>query len=217
MTLVETRLALHALAEHVLAPVRQLAEGRIGLQPCAGGFGTSPMPTPHGDRQVLVRDCALVDRVGDTERTATVTTLRAAAAFVGVELGATAAPYELTTSIDPDAMLAIDPGGASEIAEWFAFGHEALEQVCVRYADRSPSEIQLWPEHFDLATTIDRVNLGASPGDGEHDEPYLYVGPFAPRSGPFWNEPFGASLTRPAVLDLASAVEFMTRGLGLSR
>ena len=47
------------------------------------------------------------------------------------------------------------------------------------------------------ATADDRVNLGASPGDGFHAEPYLYVGPWGPhRPGApgFWNAPFGAVL-----------------------
>jgi hypothetical protein len=217
MTLVETRVALHALAEHVLAPLRQRVEGRIGLQPVDGGFGTPLMPTPTGARQVCVRGTTLVDRTKEAERTEGLTTLGRAAAFVGLELGATAAPYPFTTTIDPDATLAVDPAQAREIADWFAFGDEALREVCTWHADRSPSEIQLWPEHFDLATTIDDVNLGASPGDAEHDDPYLYVGPSAPPSGPFWNEPFGASLTRSHVRDVASAVQFFARGLDLSR
>jgi hypothetical protein len=51
----------------------------------------------------------------------------------------------------------------------------------------------LWPEHFDVAITLDEVNYGASPGDGYLGEPYAYVGPFEPREGEFWNAPFGAA------------------------
>jgi hypothetical protein len=65
--------------------------------------------------------------------------------------------------------------------------------------------VQLWPEHFDLATTIDEVNYGGSPGDDEHPLPYLYVGPWSPPppDGGFWNEPFGASLA----LDVSSGID----------
>lgn len=60
--------------------------------------------------------------------------------------------------------------------------------------------IQLWPEHFDAATTVtlpsmEPVDLGFSPGDGFESEPYLSVGPWgAARPGDprFWNVPFGS-------------------------
>ena len=69
--------------------------------------------------------------------------------------------------------------------------------------DDDPSEAQLWPEHFDLALSIGpegrRANVGASPGDADHDAPYLYVGPWEPRPGGIWNEPWGASLGYEAI------------------
>ena len=59
------------------------------------------------------------------------------------------------------------------------------------HPDDTPSEIQLWPEHFDLALDLGpesgRANFGASPGDGGHALPYLYVGPWNPNDDPFWN------------------------------
>ena len=59
------------------------------------------------------------------------------------------------------------------------------------------------------------MNLGASPGDAEHPEPYLYVGPWAPHEGAFWNEPFGASLGRARVESVEAAVAFFRQGLAL--
>ena len=57
-----------------------------------------------------------------------------------------------------------------------------------------PSPIRLWPEHFDVATDLGsedagmRATVGASPGDEDHGEPYLYVGPWAKQpEGPLWN------------------------------
>ena len=77
-----------------------------------------------------------------------------------------------------------------------------------------PPVAQLWPEHFDLAVTLDEVNYGGSPGDDEHPLPYLYVGPWTlPTDGdPFWNEPFGASTTAGPALDPATALTFFTDG-----
>jgi hypothetical protein len=39
------------------------------------------------------------------------------------------------------------------------------------------------------------VNLGGSAGDGFHQLPYLYIGPWTPErpgDSEFWNAPFGA-------------------------
>jgi hypothetical protein len=55
--------------------------------------------------------------------------------------------------------------------------------------------VQLWPEHFDLATELGaeaagrRAGYGGSPGDELHAEPYLYVVPWEPAraDGPLWN------------------------------
>jgi hypothetical protein len=157
-----------------------------------------------------------VRRNGD-ERHAPLTTIRAAAAFVGIDPGAPAHVYPPVTSLRLDEPLVIDPDAERAIVSWFALGNEALQQLQAMEADAEPSEIQLWPEHFDIATTIARVNFGASPGDDEHPEPYLYVGPWEPREGPFWNEPFGASLTRAVVPDVAAAVDFFLAGRDLTR
>ncbi len=52
----------------------------------------------------------------------------------------------------------------------------------------------MWPEHFDIAFEAGReaadmrATYGASPGDDEHREPYVYVGPWtAEVSGELWN------------------------------
>jgi hypothetical protein len=42
------------------------------------------------------------------------------------------------------------------------------------------------------AATEDEVSYGVSAGDDYHPMPYAYVGPWAQRTGPFWNAPFGA-------------------------
>jgi hypothetical protein len=193
-----TRLAWHALAEWIVAPARQAADGRIGLAATPGGFG-SPVAGVRVDGADLV--------VGTERRP--ITTLADAAAFARVVTGRSSEVYETVTAWDPDAPLAVDPAAARVLAGWFALGTAALDAV-------GADVVTLWPEHFDVATTLeDRVNLGASPGDAEHPEPYLYVGPWEARQGTFWNEPFGASLGLAEVDSVDAAVAFFREGLAL--
>jgi hypothetical protein len=70
----------------------------------------------------------------------------------------------------------------------------------------------LWPEHFDLAVTVDEMNLGVSPGDSWSAEPYAYVGPWEPRRGDFWNAPFGAARPMSALPDVDALAAFFTEG-----
>lgn len=83
------------------------------------------------------------------------------------------------------------------------------------FADDEPTPSTLWPEHFDLAIVVARVNYGFSPGDAQIGEPYLYVGPFdGPPSGDdeFWNAPFGAVLGHREVTSVEDAVAFFHAG-----
>jgi hypothetical protein len=204
-SLVATRQGLHALAEHVLAPLRYREQRRIGLRPIDGGFGP-PLP----DRRVAVVGATLHD--GD--RREEVTTLAAAARFLAVEAGAPVDVYAPATDGDPDRPLGLDAGAAEVIGRWFAFGDELLSTLAGAAGPADDAtEIQLWPEHFDLALSIGpegrRVNVGVSPGDGDHEEPYLYVGPWEPRPGPLWNEPWGASLGYEAIRRGADPTTFV--------
>src|SRR5204862_357809 len=61
-----------------------------------------------------------------------------------------------------------------------------------------PLAAVLWPEPFDLGITAGAINYGASPGDAQVADPYLYVGPHdgpPPGDRVFWNAPFGAVRT----------------------
>ena len=188
----ETRGSLHRLAEHVLAPARYAANGKIGLRWTPGGFGT---PFFADARQVRVEGSEIV--VDD--RREPITTVAAAARLVGVAPGAPAGVYSPLTPLAPDEPLAVDPAAAGALGDWFGFCTSVLEQLRDEAgAAASPARVQLWPEHFDLAVDLGpdgaRANYGGSPGDDDHPEPYLYVGPWEPRSGSFWNAPFGARL-----------------------
>jgi hypothetical protein len=92
--------------------------------------------------------------------------------------------------------------------------------ACELGAAGEPTTVQLWPEHFDVGTSValgtERVNLGFSAGDALSDEPYVYVGPWGPErpgdSG-FWNAPFGAYRVRSEAGGEVGAAAFIRDGL----
>lgn len=214
-TLVTTRKSLHALAEHLLAGDLWRRTGKMGLRVTPGGFG-QPESTDGGERRrIRVDGTSIAVLQGDVERWHPATSSSALATFAGTELGPPSGTYESATSLDGDAMLDIDPEAANRLAGWFALVADALEHVRREHAAEEPTIVQLWPEHFDVACTISEVNLGGSPGDAEHPEPYLYVGPWSAVTGSFWNEPWGASISWRDVPDEASAIAFLEDGLGL--
>lgn len=204
----DTRVALHTVAEHVLAAARYQAEGRIGLRPVRGGFGT---PTFDG-RRVEVLGVDLVRFDGIDELREPITTLRSAGTFVGIEPGMPVDVYPPATLLDLDAGLEVDPDAARALADWLELVSDALGEFAASHRDEGPGDAHLWPEHFDLALTMNEVTYGGSPGDAQHPEPYLYVGPFRPRTGPFWNEPFGASKPGAEVSSVDDAVAFFVQG-----
>jgi hypothetical protein len=178
----DTRLAAHRLAVYVVSPARRLATGRIGLRAAEGAV----LATPRFDGQAvrLEPDRLVRERDGAREE-APVTTLRAAAAFV---LGGPPdleypKGFDVPGPGDLDAPLPLDPAAADQLGAWFRFGAGVLA-VLRDEAGEGASEIQLWPEHFDVAVEVPwgdgRITFGASPGDGTSDEPYLYVLPPGP-------------------------------------
>jgi hypothetical protein len=205
----ETLDALHTVAEHILATARYRAVGRIGLEPVRGGFAT---PLFDG-RWIEVIGGDLVVRSEEGEvTTEPLTTLRSAGTLVGITPGLPPGIYEPATPLDVDAGLEVDPNAARAIADWYALGLQALETLTSAHRDASASAPTLWPEHFDLAITMEEVTFGASPGDAYHPGPYLYVAPFEKRSGAFWNEPFGAGRVGADVAAVTDAVQFFEEG-----
>jgi hypothetical protein len=192
-TLVMTRLALHALAARVVSPLRVQATGNeIALRVRPGGFGTPDLP---GGGWVGVRgtDVVVVEALGD-DRRAAITSLRAAATFVGLA----------EADALPDAPLELHAGAATVLADAFARGEEALGALLDGAApEDDPAAINLWPEHFDVAAELGapdaRATYGVSPGDEHHEEPYAYVAPWtAAQAGPFWNATGFTGAERPA-------------------
>lgn len=226
--LVRTRLAWHALAEHVLAPARHRVTGRIGLRATEGGYGTPVFGDGLGEQLRVAGTDLLITREGHVV-TYPITTLAAAAAAAGIEPGATTGVYTPTTPFEPDAPLDIDLDASAALAAWFAFGDRVLRALCETTTETdAPDDVQLWPEHFDLGLALGdepggtRATFGASPGDEEHPEPYLYVAPWTPPDDDgFWNDAAfrGASLARtalaPAVDQRAAALDFFARARAL--
>lgn len=210
--LIATRHTLHALAEHVLMADLHHHTGRIGLRAAPGGLATPVYQVGGGARRLLVTGSEVrAELDGTVVAGAPITTLATARSALGVEAAAPTDVYDLATDGD-DRPLPIDVDAMAAMAAMFAAGDTALRSLRAEAdaererGDGEITTVQLWPEHLDLACTIDEVNFGASPGDDGHDAPYLYVGPWAlpPPAHEPWNEPFGAS--RPA-LPPPSAIE----------
>jgi hypothetical protein len=193
-----TRGALHAVAEQVVSAAYWHASTHIGLRPTPRGVGT---PVFGDNERVRIDGTALVHERAGSLRRHELTTLEAAASFVGVPLGAPTV-YPAVTRIAPDAALAIDRDAALALADWYALAAALLHDLRAAHPELASTELQIWPEHFDLACELGpegtgmRANYGASPGDESIGEPYLYVGPHEParRTGVFARCPFGAAI-----------------------
>ncbi len=189
--LAATRTALHRLAAYVIAPARHAATGRFGLRWTLGGFGTpffadpgTEPDTDGGDRQIRVVGTTLVDQrggAGGEVRTAPITTLAAAAAFLDTPIvPGVAAEHDTPPVGDPRQPLAPDPAAAAFLGAWFGMGFAALEALRAHPATVDPTRPQLWPGHLDPAIEAGdgdhRASYGASPGDpASGGRPYLYV------------------------------------------
>jgi hypothetical protein len=182
-----SREALHRVAEELVAPARK-PHNEIALMVTPGGFGTPPFEFEGARLQVRVDGTELVlDRDGQQTRRP-LASIADGGELLGTELLPDGVPEDTTR-------LEIDPVAAERLANFYAFSFQALEAARGGFADdANVSEIILWPEHFDVAFEAgsedagQRANYGASPGDAEHPEPYLYVGPWTARpEGDLWN------------------------------
>ncbi|HYF44738.1 MAG TPA: hypothetical protein VD926_00920 [Acidimicrobiales bacterium] len=218
-----TRRSLHAVGEHVLGAALFQGRHRIGLRQFTGGFSTQNyLHIRDGaavERRAMVVGTDLVVRDDDLnggtiEERAPITTLRDAGRLVDVEPGLSGeCGYTPGPLPDLDEPQPVDPEAAAFLAELTAIGYAALVILTAHYVDEDPAEIQLWPEHFDLATHFAEVNYGLSPGDEGHPHPYVYVGPWTPPAqGGFWNEPFGASLTLESLPTVDEVLTFFGKG-----
>jgi hypothetical protein len=185
----KTRVALHKVAEAIVSPARQPAN-EIALRYTRGGFGTPFFEQDGADCQVRVERGELVRQRGTEE----------------------------TREPLPD----VDIAAATALGDFYGLACSALEQLRADEADGDPTIVQLWPEHFDLAIEAgsesagQRANFGFSPGDDDHPEPYIYVGPWTAKvSGELWNASGfnGAELSYAELIGAddhrAAALDFM--------
>lgn len=177
---VATRRQLHAVAENFLAGPQYRATGTIRLAVRLDGFSATTLA-------VAVHGTALTWPGGSAALEGPV---RALVQASGLDVGPPVGVYDSPTALDPDTILDLDAGAADAIYRCLYAGGFAINAVL-----REGHPV-LWPEHFDVAASADKVNYGVSAGDDFHELPYAYVGPWdfarSPRTGPLWNAPFGA-------------------------
>ena len=196
----QTRIEVQRVCAHVIARERHGRDGHIGLAWTGRGVGTDRLWL-EGDG--LHRPDGAVQPL---------TTLVDLAAFAGVDLEAPfSAGHDTPPLGDRGAPLAVDRADLDRLLDFFA----AVWPTLVDLAAGAP--VTLWPEHFDAAfVRHERANVGASPGDGFSDAPYLYVGPWGPeRPGDpgYWNAGFGAFQPFSGRVD--DTRTFLERGISL--
>ena len=199
---VNTRRQLRGIAESLIAGPQYRASETIRLAVRPGGFTGVAIP-------IEVQGAELVWPNGSAALAGTV---RALADAAGVDFGPPEGVYDIVDPLPPDAVIDIDTPSADLLYRCHYAGGFALKHVL---PDQHPV---LWPEHFDVAVTEDKVNYGVSAGDDQHRLPYAYVGPWTLPTGPFWNAPFGALYPLDSAHDVddltADVVTFFERGRG---
>ena len=228
-----SRLTLHRVAAHVLGRRRYQVSGRFGLR--AGPRGIVTPAFGPGPEILRVAGDFLVREQGGAASYQPLggSSLRDLAEFSGADLAAEFPGGSDTPELgDTDEPLLLSARYIDAVADWLALAWRVLDRVVGELAAAAePATLQLWPEHFDVGTSVGvdpgspeaRVNLGASPGDGFSEAPYFYVGPWSPdRPGDpaYWNAPFGAALTVTQLEGSADAAEaaaqFFTEGIRLA-
>jgi len=197
MDLSRTRASLHGVAELLLAAPQHAVSDTVRLRVVPGGIATVAEPDLRVEGMELVTTRGRVPLEG---------TFAEVAAAAGVTARRLDDVYQDGGHATVDDRIELDPDQVAVLLGALAVGDEALR---VFAPDASPV---LWPEHFDVGITLDQVNYGVSPGDGYVDEPYAYVGPWARRSGAFWNQPFGAARPLSALGPVPAVVEFFREG-----
>ena len=171
-----TRRQLHGVAESLIAGPQYRAAGTIRLAVRPAGFtGTALAVEVQGG-----------DLVWSRGRVALAGPVSGLAAAAGLRAGPPTGVYISADPLDADTVLDIDSAAAELIYRSLYAGAQGLQAFVPE------GRPVLWPEHFDVGITADEVNYGVSPGDSYHPRPYAYVGPWTPRTGRFWNAPFGA-------------------------
>ena len=195
-----TRAALHGIAELLLAGPQYRRSGTIRLRVLQYGFATVSAPDTRYTSRGLTHGETLAP-IGEL-------TYAGLGKQLGLDAGAPEGLYHDGSGATPDQTPVLDEAAAADLVAALYRGDQALRRL-------TPQQTPvLWPEHFDVGVTDDEVNYGVSLGDGYLDEPYMYVGPFTPRSGPFWNAPFGAA--QPLAQTVEEVASFFAEGRRLA-
>ena len=198
-TLASTRRALHGVAELVLAGPQHLVGDTVRLRVVPGGFATTVSEDVRLDGTTVQRGSVRVQVDGATPR------------GLAESLGLTARRlddvYPDGTDVGLDESLQVDEAAAATLIAAWSAGDEALRRL-------EPGQVPvLWPEHFDVAISVDEVNYGVSPGDADTPTPYAYVGPWTvPPHDDFWDRPFGAARLISDLPDVDSVLAFFDEG-----
>ena len=215
----------HRLAYGVLSNARKQANGKIGLRFTRGGFGT---PFFGDDEQARVQGTLLIRQRGTEAASEPISTLTAAARFFDAPVNDDQAEHDTVALGDLDRPLQVSEAVGDFLGSWFGFAASVLEEA--RLLGTAPDDdvtpVQIWPGHFDPAIEIGdadsgrRATYAASPGDGGHDAPYLYVASWGEvdRNLAFWNGAGfnGASLPYDQIVDAEDprtlALAFFSQG-----
>jgi hypothetical protein len=191
-----TRASLHGIAELLLAGPQYRQHGTIRLRVLPGAFATIAAPDLRVDHlKVRTHDAAVEVRGA---------TYAELGSRLGVVAGAPEGLYEHGSGAQPSDRPVLDPRTARVLLAALDLADQSLRRFAPQLTP------VLWPEHFDVAVSLDEVNYGVSLGDDFLDEPYMYVGPYKPRTGAFWNAPFGAG--RPLGRTIDEVAEFFAEG-----
>ena len=205
----QTRVSLHGVAELLLAGPQRRANRSIKLVVTDVGFSTGPLPRPPW--LIAVDGTHLV--VGENVLTLPLHgTFADLAAHAGVACAPPADAYPPASGCIPSDRLHIDPAAAAELLNALSIGSRACQAMAAAHAPTKPPTPVLWPEHFDVAITLDEINYGVSAGDDAIPAAYAYVGPHTERTGAFWNQPFGAARAMSELADADAVLAFFEEG-----
>jgi hypothetical protein len=166
---VATRRQLRGVAESLIAGPQYRASGTIRLAVRPDGFtGVAIAIAVHGIDLVLPNDS--VPLAGP---------VHAIAEAVGIDPGPPEGVYDTLDPLSPDAVLNLNATAANWIHRSHYAGGHAIKKAL---PGQHPV---LWPEHFDVAATDDKVSYGVSTGDDYHPTPYAYVEPWSKPTGAF--------------------------------
>jgi hypothetical protein len=212
--LATTRRSLHAVAEGLLAAPQYRAAGTIRLAARAGGFATTRR---YGDVELVAVEGTelLVVRGGGEVRLPLSGTCGELATAAGLPLGRLDDLYSGSVRPAPSTPVEVAADAAAILAAAWSSGDAALRTFAGEVSPVPPAPV-IWPEHLDVAVSLDETDYGVSPGDGTIPIPYAYVAPATAQTGPFWNQPFGAARPLADLPDHAAVAEFFRTGRRLA-